>query len=75
MTAQPADGPLFEVAGATSEEIAALTAVLAAATAAHQDAVPAGQPAGAPGWADRSRLLRSPLAHSPGGWRASARPR
>ena len=39
MTDQPADGPLFEVAGgATPEEIAALTAVLAAATAAHQDA-------------------------------------
>jgi len=76
MMDQPADVPLFEVAGgATPEEIAALTVVLAAAAAARQDAVPAGQPAGTPGWADRSSLLRSPLAHAPGGWRASARPR
>jgi Acyl-CoA carboxylase epsilon subunit len=76
MTDRPPDVPQFEVAGgATPEEIAALTVVLAAAAAARQDAVPAGQPAGAPGWTDRSRLLRSSLAHAPGGWRASARPR
>jgi hypothetical protein len=76
MTDYPAGVPLFEVAGgATPEEIAALAAVLAAAAAARQDAVPAAQPAGASGWADRSRLLRSPLGHAPGGWRASARPR
>jgi hypothetical protein len=77
MTDRPADVPLFEVAGggATPEEIAALTVVLAAAASARQDTVPAGQPAVSPGWAERSRLLRSPLAHAPGGWRASARPR
>jgi hypothetical protein len=77
MTDRPADVRLFEVAdgGATPEEIAALTVVLAGAAAAHQATVPAGQPAVSPGWADRSRLLRSPLAHAPGGWRASARPR
>jgi hypothetical protein len=77
MTDHPADVPLFEVAGggATPEEIAALAVVLAAAASARQDTVTPGQPAVSPGWADRSRLLRSPLAHAPGGWRASARPR
>jgi hypothetical protein len=72
------DAALFTVANgdATPEQIAALTAVLAAATAArHRDGVPVTSPAGVPGWADRSRLMRSPLAHAPGGWRASARPR
>ncbi|HEX3922792.1 MAG TPA: acyl-CoA carboxylase subunit epsilon [Streptosporangiaceae bacterium] len=27
------------------------------------------------GWSNRSRLLRSPVARSPGGWRSSALPR
>jgi hypothetical protein len=27
------------------------------------------------GWSSRSRLLREPLPHGPGGWRASALPR
>ena len=72
------EAALFEIVPgeATAEEIAALTAVLAAAAAAgHRDAVPAPEPARLSGWADRSRLLRNPLGHSAGGWRASARPR
>jgi hypothetical protein len=78
---QPADtglasAGLFEVVRgtATAEEIAALTAVLAAlAAAGRQDTVPAGGPAARSNWADRSRLMRRPLAHAPGAWRASAR--
>jgi hypothetical protein len=76
MTGRPADVPLFEVtSGATAAEIAAVAAVLAAVVAAAQtNPAPAGRPTAASGWADRSRLLRTPLAHVPGGWRASARP-
>ena len=69
---------LFEVVhgAATEEEIAALTAVLAAMTAAYRrHAVPARGPTGVSSWAERSRLMRRPLAHAPAGWRASARPR
>ena len=76
------EGATFEIVGgaATAEEIAALTAVLAAMAAASRrgavgatdDAV--GGAVRVSGWAERSRLVRRPLAHSPGGWRASARP-
>jgi hypothetical protein len=71
------EAALFEVVSgdATAEEIAALTAVLAAlAAAGRRNQVPT-RPTAVSGWADRSRLLRSPLAHAPAGWRASARPR
>jgi hypothetical protein len=82
MTQPPADGAvppeaaLFEIvgSGATAEEIAALTAVLAAVAGRRQNAAPAPGLAGASIWAGRSRLVRAPLAHAPGGWRASARP-
>lgn len=55
----------------TPEELAALTAVLAAR------AVPAAEPeAGRPSdWASYWRDLRRPLQHGPGRWRASAFPR
>jgi hypothetical protein len=75
--AVPPEAALFEIVGggATAEEIAALTAVLAAIAAGRrQNAVPAPGLAGASIWASRSRLVRPPLAHAPGGWRASARP-
>jgi hypothetical protein len=75
--APPSEAALFEVVSgdATAEEIAALTAVLAAlAAAGRRNQVPT-RPTAVSGWADRSRLLRSPLAHAPAGWRASARPR
>jgi Acyl-CoA carboxylase epsilon subunit len=75
--AVPSEAALFEIVGggATAEEIAALTAVLAAVAAGRrQNAAPAPGPAGASIWAGRSRLVRAPLAHALGGWRASARP-
>jgi hypothetical protein len=75
--AAPARATLLEIVSgaATAEEIAALTAVLAAIAADCGHAVPACAPAAVSGWAERPRLLRSPLAHAPAGWRASARPR
>jgi Acyl-CoA carboxylase epsilon subunit len=66
---------LTVIRGDTSaEEIAALTAVLAAVGARR-----AGPPAAARGahlsvWASRPSLLRRPLSHGPGAWRASGRP-
>ena len=75
--AAPAEAALFEIVGggATAEEIAALTTVLTAIAAGRrQNAAPAPGLAGASIWAGRSRLVRPPLAHAPGGWRASARP-
>ena len=61
----------------TPEELAALTAVIAAKLAAH--------PAGASGpssasdqvsdWSSYWRAVRAPARHGPGRWRASALPR
>ena len=64
---------------ASAEEIAALTAVLAAksaaaAASATSAASAAGQGGRAFGWASRRAMLRKPLSHGPGAWRASARP-
>jgi hypothetical protein len=64
---------------ASAEEIAALTAVLAAkrAAAARRAAAAAAAPARgerAFGWASRRAMLRRPLSHGLGAWRASARP-
>jgi Acyl-CoA carboxylase epsilon subunit len=76
--AVPSDAALFEIVsgGATAEEIAALTAVLATmAAASRRNVVPARGPTAMSIWAERSRLVRRPLAHAPGAWRASARPR
>ncbi len=60
---------------ASAEEIAALTAVLAAKTAPAPGPAPAaarGQRV--TGWGNRAAMLRKPLMHGPGAWRASARP-
>jgi hypothetical protein len=62
---------------ASAEEIAALTAVLAAkeAATARLAAASASGRGGRPfGWASRRAMLRKPLSHGPGAWRASARP-
>jgi Acyl-CoA carboxylase epsilon subunit len=63
---------------ASAEEIAALTAVLAAKSAAAARAAAASSAADrgrrAFGWASRRAMLRKPLSHGPGAWRASARP-
>jgi hypothetical protein len=87
MTRPPADVPLagagppgaglFEIVNgnATAEDVAALTVVLAAVAAGRRlAAAPHARPPAVSGWADRSRLMRSPLAHAPGGWRTSGRP-
>ena len=71
------DEPLVRVVKGdpTPEELAALTAVIAAKLAAH--------PAGASGpssdqvsdWSSYWRAVRAPARHGPGRWRASALPR
>ena len=68
------DRPLLTVirGDASAEEIAALTAVLAAMSG--RSAAAPRQPAPAGGWASRAAMLRKPLAHGPGAWRASGRP-
>jgi len=55
---------------ATPEEIAAVVAVLLSRPAAEE---PPSRPAPS-AWADRSRLLRSPLVPGPDAWRRSALP-
>lgn len=53
-------------------ELAALTAVLAAASVGDDEAP---DPTPTSGWARRTDLVRGPVHPGPGGWRASARPR
>ena len=55
----------------TDEEVAALLAVVS--TLRTQEEAPPPAPRSA--WADRRTLVRQPLAHGPGAWRASAFPR
>jgi Acyl-CoA carboxylase epsilon subunit len=58
--------------GATPEEVAALVVVLTAAGAgAGRDPAPGDRVSG---WAAHSAVLRRPLGHGPGAWRAAARP-
>ncbi|SEG90776.1 Acyl-CoA carboxylase epsilon subunit [Thermomonospora echinospora] len=59
---------------ATPEEIAALVAVLSARAAA-ASAAAGGGTRRTSAWADRSRMVRTPLPHGPGAWRHSALPR
>jgi Acyl-CoA carboxylase epsilon subunit len=59
---------------ATAEEIAALTAVLAARSGARRAAAAPARGGQVTGWASRQARLRAPLSHGPGAWRASARP-
>lgn len=54
-------------------ELAALTAVVAAAASASA-AVPRGKPARTSWWGDRSMAVRRPLHPGEGAWRASAMP-
>ena len=78
-SAQRAGPPVLAVVrgDATAEEIAALTAVLATRSAAAARVAAASAPGrggGVFGWASRRAMLRKPLSHGPGAWRASARP-
>jgi hypothetical protein len=65
--------PLLRVVRGTpdDEELAALTAVVAA-IAAQRPAPTAEAPSSH--WADRAALVRRPLPHGPGAWRASGLP-
>ena len=68
--------PLSVVRGEpTAEDLAALTAVLAARTRASTP-VPRhpAAPRAASGWLDRAALIRAPLRPGPGAWRRSLRP-
>ena len=78
MTDEPGGHPLFSVVSGhpSAEELAALTAVVAAKLAAHQRAAaphPPARPARS-AWLDRAALTRAPLRAGPGAWRRSARP-
>lgn len=55
----------------SDEELAALTAVVAAAASQPEPEAPAPRSA----WADPAHRLRAPLRPGPGAWRASALPR
>lgn len=55
----------------TAEELAALTAVVAAAASSGEP--PASEPARRGRWNDPAARLRQPLLAGPDGWRASAR--
>jgi Acyl-CoA carboxylase epsilon subunit len=78
MTSEPGEGPLFSVVSGrpAAEDLAALTAVLAARLAARQRAL-AAQAAARPArsaWLDRAALTRTPLRPGPGAWRRSGLP-
>jgi hypothetical protein len=77
----PADSGLtLEVVAGhpTAGELAAVTVAVAAALAAGDQVAGPGQAGRAGGassvWADRSRMVRAPLAPGPDAWRRSARP-
>jgi hypothetical protein len=78
MTDEPGDGPMLSVVSGhpSAEELAALTAVVAAKLAARQRAAAALAAAGPPrsAWLDRAALTRAPLRPGPDAWRRSARP-
>ncbi len=68
--AAPPARPLLRVVRGQPDdaELAALIAVVSARAAA-----PAAEPDPTPNaWTDRTRLVRHPLPHGPGAWRASA---
>ena len=70
-TSQPAPQLRLVRGDATPEEVAALLAVLTAASAGGQE--PAARRTSA--WSDRARAVRRPLHPGPGAWRVSAWPR
>jgi acyl-CoA carboxylase epsilon subunit len=78
MTSEPAERPLFLVVSGHpgAEDVAALTAVLAARLAARQRAVAAQAAArtARSAWLDRAALTRTPLRPGPGAWRRSGLP-
>ena len=81
MTSEPGEHPLFSVVSGSpsAEELAALTAVVAAKLAARQRATTAQAAAAArpapSAWLDRAALARAPLHPGRGAWRRSGLPR
>lgn len=73
MSDEPVGIPLLTVVNhdATPEEVAALVAVFSALGSGTADAAPRRTPE----WSRPARLVRTPVAHGPGGWRASSLPR
>lgn len=67
------DAPLLRIvnADATPEEIAALVAVFSTLGSDGGGSAPRRTPE----WSQSARRLRRPVAHGPGGWRASGLPR
>ena len=65
--------PLLKIvnADATPEEIAALVAVFSLLGSATENNAPRRTPE----WSQPARRVRTPVAHGPGGWRASSLPR
>lgn len=65
--------PILKVvnAEATPEEIAALVAVFSALGSSTGTTAPRRTPE----WSQPARRVRTPVAHGPGGWRASSLPR
>jgi hypothetical protein len=53
-------------------EVAALTAVVVALTAAGEAGPGTREPRGRSRWSDRGAMMRVPLRHGPGAWHASA---
>ncbi len=80
MTSEPGEHPLFSVMSGhpSAEELAALTAIVAAKLAARQRAAGAQAAAAArparSAWLDRAALTRAPRRPGPGAWRRSALP-
>ncbi len=71
---EDAGAPLVLIHGdATAEEVAAVTAVVAALAAGRGGG--AGPAPKVSQWASRARQVRPPMHQGPGGWRASALPR
>ena len=79
MTSSPAQSPpgprpAIVVRGdATPEELAALVAVLSAASGGDGDGDPASDDT-ASTWAAHSAAMRRPVGHGPGAWRTALRP-
>ncbi|WP_148614058.1 acyl-CoA carboxylase subunit epsilon [Nocardioides rubriscoriae] len=70
-THEPARPMLRIVDGnATPEEVAAIVAVLASLDGGDAPAAPRRRPQ----WGAPHRAVRRPVAHGPGGWRASSLP-
>jgi hypothetical protein len=78
MTSEPGGRLLFSVVSGhpSAEELAALTAIVAARLAVRQraEAAQAAAPPARSAWLDRAALTRAPLRPGPGAWRRSARP-